>query len=222
MRPIQQRAARAAFALTAGMIILTAGSLATPPADGTMWSQDRGFRIGLATYGNGINAVKPPAQSGASDLYLEEGGGGMSFMVGYGFSPLFALCATMSGAVHETNRDDVDATYSSFFIEGQFRFLHRERVRPYLIAGLGGAALEVDGGGYDSETDGGGMVIGAGLLWNLTHYLVLDAALRMDAISWDKVEFTRELPGGGQIVVPDPVEKDGGAGRLQVGLTWEF
>jgi hypothetical protein len=222
MRTNHHGAARAAATLSAGLVLFAAGCLAPVAADETLWAQDRGFRLGLATYGNGISAVKPPVESGANDLYLEEGGGGMSLMVGYSFSPLFALCATMSGADHETNRDNVDAVYSSFFIEGQFRFLRRERVRPYLIAGLGGAALSVDGGGYDSETNGGGMVFGAGLLWNLTRYLMLDAALRVDAISWDQIDFTRELPGGGKVPVPDPIEKDGGSGRLQVGLTWEF
>ncbi len=218
----QQRAARAAVVFMAAATVFALGCFAPVSANEALWGQDRGFRVGLAAGGSGLSVVKPPVERGAHDLYFEDEGDGMALTVGYSFSRLFAVCATLGGATHETDREEVDAVYSSFFVESHFRFLHHERVRPYLIAGVGGAALAVDGGGYDGDASGGGMVFGAGLLWNLTRYLVLDASLRTEAVSWDDVEFTRELPGGGRVPVPDPVEEDGGSGRLQVGLTWEF
>lgn len=221
MKSNHRSPARRAAILAPGLVLsLVLGT--TAAADETPWSQDRGFRLGLAMHSAGVSVLRPPASSGENDLYLEEEGSGMGLLVGYTFSPLFSLCASMSGAAHETTREHVDAFYSTFFIEGQFRFLPKERVRPYLLAGIGGAALGVDGGGYDAETTGGGMVFGVGLLYNLSRYLLLDAALRVDAIEWDEIEFTRELPGGGEVSVADPIEKDGGAGRFQLGLTWAF
>ncbi len=188
----------------------------------TFWAQEKGLRLGLGLNGLGIDAKDTPASGTTDQLYLEEEGGGASFSIGYTFSPLFSLCFAVSGARHDTSVEDVEAYYSTAYIEGHFRFMPQSRVRPYLVAGLGGAALTLDHDDYDSQTTGSALGLGLGMLLNLTDHLLLDAALRLDLISWDEIEFTRQLPGGQEIRLVDPLDEEGGAGRFQLGLTYAF
>lgn len=187
-----------------------------------VWGQAEGFRLGAYLNGACIGAEDPVTTADPNDLYIEEDGGGIALLVGYRFSPLFSLNLTISSAMHETTQRDIEAYYGTFMIEGHFHFLPEERVRPYVLAGLGGVGLVVDTEGYESETRGGGMDLGFGMVWNLTDHLLLDTSLRLDIIEWDEVKFTRELPGGEEIKLIDPVEEEGGAGRFQLGLTWAF
>ena len=206
------------LAVGLSIVILAAGACAASAQ--TFWAQEQGFRFGAYINGSGIGAEDPTSQAGQEDLYLEESGGGMAFLVGYRFNPLFSLNVALSSARHETTLKEIEAYYGTFMIEGHFHFLPEERVRPYVLAGLGGVGLVVDTDGYKSESRGGGMDLGLGMLWNITDHLLFDAALRLDIIEWDEIEFTRELPGGEEIKLTDPLKEDGGAGRFQLGLTW--
>jgi Outer membrane protein beta-barrel domain len=186
------------------------------------WGQDKGFRLGFALNSVGVDAEKSPGDGAADDIYLEEEGGGIELSCGYSFSQLFSLNFAISGARHETNDADLDAYYTTALLEGHFRFMPDSRVRPYLVAAIGGAALNLDNDDYTTKTEGGVFGLGLGMLWNLTDHLLLDTSLRLDMIDWEDREFKKELPGGQELVLAEPVDDESGAGRFQLGLTYAF
>ncbi len=198
-------------------------ALVSPAAAGENgWAQASGFRLGIYGSGAGIGAEDPGASDGTDDLFVDESGSGMALMVGYTVSRRVSLYLATSFSEHETNRPGLETYYTTVAIEGHFQLMPRERVRPYLMGGLGGVGLTLDAEAYDSKTSGGVATAGLGLLWNITEHLLLDTALRLDFIEWDEIEFSRELANGSEIKLQNPVDEDGGAGRFQLGLTWAF
>ncbi len=190
--------------------------------EGRMWSQDEGFRLGFALGSANVNTEDKPDDAGARDIFFEEDGGGLSFSAGYQFTPLFSLNLAFSGAGHETTDNDINALYGTALIEGHFTFLHESRVRPYLVAGFGGAVMAIDDDDYDTQIEGSVFSIGIGMLWNLTDNLMLDTSLRADGIDWEDRKFVKELPGGHEVTLAEPVDEEGGAGRFLLGLTYAF
>ncbi len=217
------RYGRKMITLVLGLLFASGALRVTEAQAGGDWAQHRGFRFGIYASGSGINAEDPPAGGDPDQLFLEEDGGGMGFMVGYTFSRRFSLCLGVSSTRHDSSIENLEAYYATSMIEAHYQLLPRERIRPYLIGGLGGVGLAIDTKGYDSETRGGGMVLGVGMAWNLSEHLLLDTSLRLDIIEWDEVEFTRDLPSGQTVTLEDPVDEEkGGAGRVQCGFTWAF
>jgi len=197
-------------------------ALASPAQSQEDWAQPSGFRFGLYMNGTGIGAENPPANADPDDLYLDEGGGGLSLMLGYSISRRVDVYLNLSSSEHRTTQSHIEAYYTSVIAEAHYQLLPDERVRPYLIGGLGGVGLAVDADELKSETMGGAVGLGVGMLWNLTEHLLLDSSIRIDMIDWNEVKLTRELPSGHEITLANPVDDSGGAGRLQLGLTWAF
>jgi opacity protein-like surface antigen len=186
------------------------------------WGQARGWSVGFQFLSDFIGAEDPQPGSSTDAVFVEEQGGGGVLHLGYAFTPTFALRFAVAGARHETTKEDVEIDHLSATVEAVFRFLHGERAQPYLFGGLGGATLEFNSDVFDSKTSGGVAVLGAGFQYHLTRHLSLDLAGRLDLINWDKVEVSAELPGGETIRLEDPVDESGSAGKILLGVAWNF
>ncbi|MBD3161258.1 MAG: outer membrane beta-barrel protein [Candidatus Latescibacteria bacterium] len=184
--------------------------------------REAGFFLGLGIHASLIGAEDPPPGDEGAGLYFDEAGPGLSIGLGYAFTPGFALKLAVAGARHETNQPSIEAAVSTAVLEAQVRLAPREPACPYLIGGLGGAAIRVDTGGYDSEVSGGVAVLGAGMLLDLTANLHLDLSARLDLINWDTVKVIREAPGGAEVRLEAPVDDSGSAAKLEAGLVWRF
>jgi opacity protein-like surface antigen len=201
------------------------GPFASATADAgreTGWGERRGLTLGLAYQTSLIGAEDPRPGSDPRGLYFEEVGHGAALQLGYAFTPHFGLRFGLGTASHGTTQEAVEALFSRVLIEAHYRFLPRERARPYLVGGLGGASIRVDSEGYESEISGGVAVFGAGLLFNVTEHLVLDFSGRLDSVNWTETKVTVALPDGGTIELAQPVDESGSAGEFLFGVVWEF
>jgi len=208
----------AAAPLVAAALLLLAGV----PAAADSWGHERGWSIGVEALADFIGAEDPGPGSGANAVFVEEGGGGILLHLGYAFTPRFAMRLGAAAARHGTTRAGVEVDHASLTVEAHCRFLHGEPLQPYVFGGLGGAALEFTSGSLDSKTSGGEAVLGVGLLYHITRHLALDLAARLDLINWNTVEVTAKLPSGGEIRLASPVDESGSAGKLVLGLVWQF
>ena len=214
----RERASRVATLCLAAS--LCAAGVAAGGGDGTV--REPGFFLGAGLHASLIGAEDPPPGDESGGLYFDEAGPGLSLGLGYDFTPGFALRLAIASARHGTNQPSIEAAVSTVVIEAHVRLAPREPACPYLIAGLGGAGIRVDAGGFNSEVTGGVAVLGVGLLVDLTGHLRLDLSGRLDLINWDTVKVSRELPDGSEIRLEAPVDDSGSAGKLEAGLVWKF
>ena len=207
---------RIAFAL--GLLLV----LATTPASATQhpWGQTRGISVHLQLLGNQLDRADSPKDS--TTFAISDGGQGLDLGLGYSFNSSFYLQLSGASAVHTTSQPEVEVLHSTVVLEAHWRLLPAKRGRPFLFVGLGGSSLDVKGTGTSIQASGGVSVVGAGFLYNLTHHLILDAALRVDFINWEKVTVREQLADGRWVSLDDPVEESGQAGKFRFGLRWEF
>ena len=62
--------------------------------------------------------------------------------------------------------------------------------------------------------------MGAGLMYFFNHAVALDLGLQADFMNWDHQTATRDVPGGGTEVIDTPVEDDGGAAKVLLGMSF--
>ena len=214
-------------ALAAGILLAVLGagyaSAAGSPGDTpARWAQQRGFSLGIQYQANFIGAEDPGPGSAPNQLFIEEGGQGLTFLGGYAFTPRFGMRLTAGTAAHRTTQAAVEVYQSSVVLEAHYRFLPRERARPYVFGGLGGTDVRTDQQGFHVQTSGALAVLGVGVLYDLTGHLVADLTVRLDQINWNSVKVTQDLPNGASTQLESPIEETGSAGKLMLGLVWQF
>ncbi|MBU1701828.1 MAG: porin family protein [Candidatus Eisenbacteria bacterium] len=207
------------------VLLVLGGFLAGAPAysassDG--WAQVRGFSAGLQLETNLIGVEDQDVNADPDQLFIDDIGRGVVLNLDYTFTPAFTLRLAVGSALHETTQMDVEAYHACSLIEAQWRFLPMNRVRPYLIGGLGGTALRMDSSGSTAETSGGMTTIGAGFLYNFTKHLLWDMSVRLDLINWSHEKFRYEHTDGTTTELKAPVNGDGRAGKFHMGLSWVF
>jgi opacity protein-like surface antigen len=208
------------IAFAAGCLCLVTATRATSAE--RPWAQDRGFTVGLQYQADVIGAEDPAPGGDPNALFVEEVGHGLALNLGYTFTPNFALRLAMGSAIHGTNWEGVEITRGSAVLEAQVRFLPGERARPYLVGGLGGTRLVDDREGYDVETSGGVGVLGGGVFYNLTEHLALEFSGRLEMINWTEIKFRKEMPGGADIELENPIDENGSAGVFRLGFDLQF
>jgi outer membrane protein W len=176
----------------------------------------------LQYHANLVGAEDPGPASAPDQLFIDETGQGLALLGGYAFTPHFSTRLVLGTAVHRTTQSAVEVYHSSAVVEAHYRFLPRERARPYVFGGLGGSDIRSDQEGFHVQISGGVAVLGVGMLYNLTEHLVADLTLRLDQINWTTVKVTQDLPDGSSIQLQDPIEESGSAGKLLLGLVWQF
>ena len=207
------------------------GSLLAAPASanvldemspGYKGAQVRGVTLSIGFQADRISTDERTEDDDPDALFIDAGGGGGTMAVGYTFNPSFNLRLAFTGAVHETTPRPLDATYGTVVVEAQYRFASAAPARPYLVGGLGGAILQVKDGGLTLDLTGTAARIGGGLHVNLTRRLLADVGVSGDLINTREVTLTGRDARGNEITLSTPVEDDGGAVRLAVGLEWGF
>jgi opacity protein-like surface antigen len=206
----------------AAALLSTIPRAAIASSDGALRDDGRGTILGLQLQTSVIGVEERSPDAPPNQLFVDEVGGGINLILGYGFTESFALYVSVSSAGHDTSQESVRAFYSTGTLEAAYRFLPGERVRPYLLGGLGGANVRIETDDYDSEISGGVAVLQGGVLIGLSRHLLLDAGIRLDLINWNRARLTRELPSGNTIQLESPVDDSGSAGKLLLGLAWQF
>ena len=203
------------FAVT---VVLAA---ALVPSDGSAaGGSARGTLLGVSLHSNHIGSDDRPPDAPSGSVFLDENGGGLTLVAGYGFTNAFALRLALDGAVHETTDPAIEVTHSSVVMEGVYYFRSAQLARPYVAAGVGGFQVESRQGQYDFATTGPGAVLGTGLQVFVAEHVALDFGLRADWINWEEQRATRHEGDGTETIVQTPIEEEGGAVKLRVGVNF--
>ncbi len=192
------------------------------PAIATGAEGTQGFQLCVEAHRNHIGADDAAAGDPPDALYVDEVGGGGALSLGWGFTPTFALRLTLAGSRHETTRENVEVQLNGVTLEAVHYFQPGRPLRPFVFGGLGGFAAESRDEPFAWETEGGGACFGGGLAYFVSDDFALTFTARADAINWDKARGRVTLPGGDELVIEQPVDEGGVAGRFAIGMGWWF
>jgi opacity protein-like surface antigen len=201
---------------------LVAAALAATGLDASdvLANDTQGVVLGLSLHSNHIGAEERTSDAPSGSVFIDKSGGGATLFGGYGFTPSFALLISFDGAVHETTDPDVELTHASFVIEGRYLFREGQSLRPYLAGGIGGFQVASRQGAFDFETTGPGVTFGGGLEIFLARHVALELGVRADFINWEEQRATLTSSDGSQAVVETPIEKEGGAAKIRLGVSF--
>jgi hypothetical protein len=201
-------------------IVLFAGVVAFL-APGAAGAETEGFTLGLDLHYSRIGAEEESESSPENSVFVDQDGGGFTLLIGYGFTPSFALRLSASGSNHKTTDSDVDVLYSNGLIEALYIFAPGEPVRPYLLGGLGGCNLQSRMDPFRYETTGSCASLGFGVLFFVSEHFAFDSAARIEFVNWKTATATLETDLG-DVTVETPVEDQGSAGKILLGATYWF
>ncbi|MDO9171797.1 MAG: outer membrane beta-barrel protein [bacterium] len=191
------------------LICLAAAAPAAAEGDfGGRWLL--GFDIVSSTVG---------ANEDAATLFIEETAPGAGLQIGYLFTPNFQVRLFAAAAEHETSDPDVKIRVGGGTFDAVYLFRAGQKVRPYVFGGLGGFTVESQQADLLYKAEGPGMALGGGVHVMLSRKVSLHGALRYEAINWDKVTATYEGSGGSTSVTV-PVDEEGTAGKVLVGVVF--
>lgn len=153
----------------------------------------------------------------AADLVIDEKGGGLGLQVGFLLKPSFMLRLCAAATDHDTTDPDVTIRLGGSTIDAVFLFRHGLPFRPYLFAGLGGFQAKSRQQDLTYDISGTGLAVGAGMHLRLGGRATLHGALRVEAINWENARATWERPGG-SVEVEVPIDEDGWASKVMLGV----
>lgn len=196
------------------LVLLLPNSEARAAGDSTR--NENAWMVGLDLLANTVGDDEDD-----DELAIEEGGAGGALQFGYRFTPRFLLRLYASGAVHETDRPDVDVTFSGGLIEAVYLFRPGQAFRPYVFGGLGGYRAEAEEGDFTYSTEGPGASFGGGMYYWFTPHASLHGSARIEAVNWDEATVTLDTPTG-LLEATIPVDDSGSAGKLTLGMAFWF
>lgn len=204
-------------------IALAAGLFGTVAVafPGSARADTEGFLLGLDLHYSKIGTEEASDTSPENSVFVDSDGGGVTLLLGYGFTPSFALRFALSGSNHETSDSDVDVAYANALIEAMYVFRPGEMFRPYLLGGIGASSLESRQDPFRYETTGSCASLGVGLLYFVNEYFAFDAAGRLEFVTWEKASATLDTDHG-DITVETPVDDEGSAGKIFLGVNYWF
>jgi hypothetical protein len=212
----EERCGRFRFGAVLGATGLMLLLLAGPARPDT-----KGFLLGLDLHYSKIGAEEESESSGDNSVFVDEDGGGVTILVGYGFTPSFALRLAGSASNHETSDSDVEVIYSNSLIEAMYIFREAAPLRPYILGGIGGARLESRDDPFRYETTGSCADLGFGFLYFTGEHFAIESALRLEFVNWDKATASLETDHG-TVTVETPVEDEGSALKVLFGVNYWF
>lgn len=187
-----------------------------------VFADTEGFFLGLGLYSSQMSAEDRKEGSPPGSVYIEESGGGMSLLIGYGFTPSFTTRITTGAAEHKTSDPDVTFLYGGASIEAVYYFREGNPFRPYVFGGLGGYVMKSMKGNLTYSTAGPGTTLGGGFTCFLNEHFALDCDLRMEFINWETKVAEIDIGGGTVTTVETPIEEEGEAGKMMVGVSYWF
>ena len=199
-------------ALAALAAVLLSVAPATADTDGLA------FGIGLQT--NRIAAEKPANNAPSGTVFVDETAGGANLWAGYGFTPSFTMRLMAAAASHGTSDPDVDIDWGGATVEAMYLFRNPSAWRPYVVGGFGGYSTRSRQDNLDFEVSGPGLLAGAGVLHSFNDTWALDLSVRASFVNWKDTSATFTFPDGTTATVQTPIEDDGAALDLGLGLSW--
>jgi hypothetical protein len=207
------RAVRAACLAATGAALVPAAAAA---------SDTSGWMIGLDLASSHADFEDRKPSSPPDAVFVEDDGGGVNILAGYGFTRAFALRLDLAGAEHETSDPNTEFLLSSATLEAMAVLRDPHAFRPYLVGGVGGFTARSRRDDFDFDVTGPGVTVGTGFLWFTGRRFALDVALRADFINWDRATATLTLADGSHATVDTPIQEDGAAARFLIGASWWF
>ena len=195
---------------------LAAVLLAAAPA----FADTDGFAFGIGIQSNRIAVEKPTNDIPSGTVFVDEAAGGANLWVGYGFTPSFTLRLMAAAANHGTSDANVDIEWGGATVEAMYLFRNPSPWRPYVVGGVGGYSTRSRQDDLDFEVSGPGLLAGAGMLHSFNDTWALDLSLRAQFVNWKDASATFTFPDGTSSTVQTPIEDDGAALDLQLGLSW--
>jgi len=207
------------IALIAVIVLASAGDAHVPETPD--WEPRPGVTLGLQLQSTRLSVRDTPPVPAEDRVLIAEEGGGAVLSVGYTFTPRFALLLAVSGSVHETDRPGRDVNLATAVLEAHYRIRTGTRWQPFFFGGLGGATVRFEDDDLDAKIRGGVAVAGAGVNLHLSRRWRLELAGRLDFINWDRIEVERPTEGG-RVILEDPVDEEGRAGKIHLGAVFAF
>lgn len=161
-----------------------------------------GFVLGAHLNGSAIS-------TDGSDVV--ESGGGLSGIVGYGFTPMVGVYARLTGAsIQPTSGDSYALAHFDLGMRLNLKNGSSQWV-PYLNAALTGRAASFNIGGQTLDVSGSALTLGGGL-----QFFVNSTAAFAASLDYSFGDFT-EASSGGQTV---DIELGAGSTRFDLGILW--
>jgi hypothetical protein len=151
------------------------------------------------------------------DIAINQKADGLGLQLGYLLNPSFMLRFSSIAANHETSDPGATIRLGGRTLDAMLLFRDGKPFRPYLFAGLGGYEAESQRAALVYDTHGPGVAFGAGVYLRLGDCARLHGALRVESINWEKAGATREQ-GGGAIDIHSPIDEDGWASKVMLGV----
>ena len=200
---------------------LLAALLVTTTGAAPAWADTKGFAIGLQLHSSQLGSVENAAGDVPSSVFIRENGGGLGLWTGWGFNESFTMRLALDLVGHETSDDDIRVGYGSVAIEGLYLFREPDALRPFLLGGIGAFALASRDDAYDYSTTGPGILVGGGIYYFLGSTFALDFSGRGEFVNWQE-KTARRIDGNDETIVTAPVEREGVAGKLTLGVSLWF
>lgn len=197
-------------ASAAGALALAAILLLPDPSAGQVIEDERGFSLGLGFVGSSVHSDRSD-----STFYIKDGGGGLVLDAGYRFNRHFKLVASLSGAVHDTSVQGIEAGITSIRLFGVYRFAPGGPFRPYFKGGFGGYAVQISEGDISAIIEGGGLSLGTGFDFFFTPHFSLGVDLTTSIIRYDEAQLR-----WGDFSVGGNVDENGA--QTTIGITFGY
>lgn len=172
-----------------------------------------GFYLGLTLMGSSLHA-----DDTIDEVFtVKDDGGGAMLLLGYHFTPAFALELSAGGANHETNIQAIDADIGLLQIFALYRFAPGQQFRPYIKGGIGGYGLSFNGDGGDVTATGGGLAFGGGFSFFFTPHFALGLDLTHNIIKYDQIELSFD-----DITIGTEIDEEGSMSSLGLSFSYFF
>jgi hypothetical protein len=199
--------------LTGRRLIMTAALLAVVGAgQAQAQAPERRWLLGLDAVSGTIDDNEL-----TEDIVINQKANGLGLQLGYLLKPWFMLRVSAIAVDHETSDPDVTIRLGGGTLDAMFLFRAGKPFRPCLFAGLGAYRAESQQAALVYDIHGPGVAFGAGAHLRLGDCATLHGALRVESVNWEKAGATWAQPGGA-IEVAAPIDEDGWASKVMLGV----
>jgi len=177
---------------------------------------ERGFHLSLGSTGHHLELESSAEETLAkAGIKLGTNGVGGELIAGYRFGPNLSLDLRIAGSELDSGAYGVDAGYGSATLQLVGFLRPGEKVQPYVVGGIGGAGIVLDGGDFDEESLEGSIVsLGVGVdVWASQRW-VLGFDYRGSTIDLEATTIERSD-------APD-LAFDGNGISHEIGFRWGF
>jgi hypothetical protein len=190
--------------LVVAMLALAVPAAAATAQRGGLRSRAEGFYIGANVEADGITTDRNGSET--------ESGGGLGFVMGYGFNRHWSMYGQLDGATMNARGG---GTYSlgHFDVGARVHFRSGPNiVVPFVQFGVSGRGISTRSNGTEYSGRGGGIALGGGLNAHFTPSVAMSTS-----VTWSFGSFDRFQVGN---VATNFLSVDATSARVNVGLVW--